>query len=273
MRGRVVNAGRRLPVVSMITDFGLSDTYVGQMKAVILSIAPEARIVDLTHQIPPQDVEEASFQLATAWAAFPPGSVHLAVVDPGVGTPRRPVAFAFGEQRFVMPDNGLPTLLLGDRLPDQVVVLDRPAYHRPHVSKTFHGRDLFAPVAARLAAGAALDEVGSPTGVESLVRLDLPPTVATHSVVRGPVVSIDHFGNCRTLIRPEDLPWPLTQVLVRCGSAVVRGIVATYGSVPEGRTLALFGSHGGLEIAVRQGSAAHAWGITRGMMVEVSTAA
>lgn len=261
---------RRSGIISLITDFGLADTYVGQMKAVILGTDHALQVVDLTHSIPPQDVAEAAFQLATAWTAFPEGTVHLAVVDPGVGTPRRPVAFRHHGHLFVMPDNGLATLVLGESQPDRLVVLDRPEIHRRGVSRTFHGRDIFAPAAAFLAAGRELDEVGSAADPATLVRLSIPPVEREGDWVRGPVVSIDHFGNCRTLIRPGDLLAPPEQVQVRCGRVVIRGIVPTYGSVPQGRTLALFGSHGGLEIAVRDGNAARAWEITRGTMVELT---
>ncbi|MDI3339229.1 MAG: SAM-dependent chlorinase/fluorinase [Sphaerobacter sp.] len=263
------NGDVRSGIVSLITDFGLSDSYVGQIKASLLAVSRTLQVVDVTHQIPAQDVAEAAFQLATAWNAFPPGTVHLVVVDPGVGTPRRPIAFAFEGHLFVTPDNGLASFVLREQQPEQLVVLDRPAFHRPSVSKTFHGRDIFAPVAAHLASGRALAEVGTEVPPQSFVRLPLPAVERGERVVRGPVVSIDHFGNCRTLIRPEDIPWPRDQVWVRCGSAVVRRIEETYGSVPEEHTLALFGSHGGLEIAVRMGNAARAWDITPGMFVEV----
>lgn len=265
-------AEKRSGIISLITDFGLADTYAGQMKAVILGIDPAIQVVDLTHHIPPQDVAEAAFQLATAWLAFPVGTVHLAVVDPGVGTPRRPVAFHHQGHLFVMPDNGLATLVLAGNQPDRLVVLDRPEVHRPNVSRTFHGRDIFAPVAGYLATGRTLDDVGSTTNTATLTRLAIPPVERAGSTVRGPVVSIDHFGNCRTLIQPSDLPAPPEQVQVRCGPVVIRGIVPTYGSVSKGRTLAHFGSHGGLEIAVRDGNAARAWDVARGTVVELTPA-
>jgi S-adenosylmethionine hydrolase len=264
---------RRSGIISLLTDFGLVDTYVGQIKAVILGVAPGLQIVDLTHNVPPQDVDEAAFQIATAWSAFPPGTVHLAVVDPGVGTPRRPIAFRFADHLFVMPDNGLATLVLGENPPDRLAVLDNAAFHRSQVSNTFHGRDIFAPVAAHLGAGRTLGEVGSRIDPASLARLEIPPVERSGDTVRAPVVSIDHFGNCRTLIRPEDLPAPPNRTQVRCDRLVIRGVVHTYGSVTPGRTLALFGSHGGLEIAVRDGSAANAWEITRGTMVELTAVA
>lgn len=261
---------RRSGLISLITDFGMSDTYVGQMKGVMLGIAPEIRIVDLTHAIPPQDIMEAAFQLATAWSAFPEGTVHLVVVDPGVGTPRRPIAFEHARHIFVMPDNGLATFVLAGVNPERVVELSRPEYHRPAVARTFHGRDVFAPIAAHLAAGRDLHEIGRPVPADGLVKLDMPSIERSPHSVRGPVVSIDHFGNCRTLIGPEDVRWPRSSVWVRCGRVSIRGIVDTYAAVPHQHTLALFGSHGGLEIAVREGNAARAWDIKRGMIVEVS---
>ncbi len=262
----------RSGIISLMTDFGLTDTYAGQMKGVILGIDPALQVVDLTHNISPQDVAEAAFQLATAWLAFPEGTVHLAVVDPGVGTPRRPVAFQHHGHLFVMPDNGLATFVLAGSQPERLVVLDRPDVHRPQVSRTFHGRDIFAPAAGYLATGRMLTEVGSTANAKTLTQLAIPPVERIGSTVRGPVVSIDHFGNCRTLIQPEDLPAPPERVQVRCGHVVIRGIVPTYGSVAAGRTLAHFGSHGGLEIAVRDGNAARAWEITRGTIVELTLA-
>ncbi|MGA7672280.1 MAG: SAM-dependent chlorinase/fluorinase [Nitrolancea sp.] len=259
----------RSGIVTLLSDFGSRDTYVGQMKGVVLAIAREARIVDLTHEVRAQDVTEGAFQLATAWSTFPSGTVHVAVVDPGVGTSRRAIAFRFGGQFFVLPDNGLASFVLDGASPDEVVSLDRPAARRESVSFTFHGRDVFAPAGAQLARGMALQDLGSPLDPESLIRLDFPTVDVEPGVVRGPIVSIDHFGSCRTFIRPEDLPAAPERVTVRCGRAVVRGIVKTYGDVPEGRTLALFGSHGGLEVSVSAGDAAKAWELERGMPVEV----
>lgn len=256
-------------IVSLLTDFGLTDSYVGQVKGVIVGLAPGISLVDLTHEIPPQDVQEGAFQLATAWSAFPEGTVHLAVVDPGVGTDRRAIAFSYRGHLFVLPDNGLATLVLGSDLPDLAVVLDQPESQRSRVSTTFHGRDIFAPVAARLARGADLEDVGTAVPTGSLVALNIPGIERGADFVSGPVVSIDHFGNCRTLIRPDDLPWSHDKVSVRCRAAWTHRIVDAYGAVPEGQTLALFGSHGGLEVAVSMGNAAQAWGIKRNMRVEV----
>lgn len=263
-------AADRSGIVTMLSDFGLRDSYVGQMKGVILTVCPGARLVDLTHDVAPQDVTEGAFQLETAWRSFPSGTVHVAVVDPEVGTSRRAIAFLYEDHYFVLPDNGLATFVLGGENPDRAVLLERRAARLAHVSSTFHGRDVFSPAGAQLARGKALEDLGSEIDPSSLVRLSVPVVETGDGVARGPIVSIDHFGSCRTFIRPNDLPAPADRVVVRCGRAVVRGIVRTYADVSSGRTLALFGSYGGLEIAVRSGSAAKAWELERGMTVEVT---
>jgi S-adenosylmethionine hydrolase len=263
-------AANRSGIVTLLSDFGLRDSYVGQMKGVILGLFPAAQIVDLTHEVAPQDVAEGAFQLATAWRSFPAGTVHVAVVDPGVGTARRAIAFLHEGHYFVLPDNGLASFVLEARVPERAVLLERRAARLAHVSSTFHGRDVFSPAGAQLARGIALEDLGSTIDPMSLIRLSVPIVASENGVVRGPIVSIDHFGSCRTFIRPDDLPAPADRVVVRCGRAVIRGIVRTYADVSEGRTLALFGSYGGLEIAVRAGSAAKAWELERGMTVEVT---
>lgn len=263
-------AADRSGIVTMLSDFGLRDSYVGQMKGVILTVCPGARLVDLTHDVAPQDVTEGAFQLETAWRSFPSGTVHVAVVDPEVGTSRRAIAFLYEGHYFVLPDNGLATFVLGGAKPERAVLLERRAARLAHVSSTFHGRDVFSPAGAQLARGKALEDLGSEIDPSSLVRLSVPVVEKGNGVARGPIVSIDHFGSCRTFIRPNDLPAPADRVVVRCGRAVVRGIVRTYADVSSGRTLALFGSYGGLEIAVRSGSAAKAWELERGMTVEVT---
>ncbi|HET7034086.1 MAG TPA: SAM-dependent chlorinase/fluorinase [Thermomicrobiaceae bacterium] len=254
-----------MTVVTLLSDFGTSDTYVGQLKGVLLGIAPDLSLVDLTHAVPPQDVLEGAFQLATAWRAFPPETVHLAVVDPGVGTSRRAIAVRAGDHYFVLPDNGLISLVRLDAPFEVAVMLAAPA----HASPTFHGRDVFAPAAARLALVGELRSVGKPIALDSLVRLPVAGVARSDAAVRAPVVSIDHFGNCRTLLRPAELPGPPGQLVVRCGALRVAGVRRAYGDVAVGQPLALFGSHDGLELAVRDGHAAREWNITRGALVEV----
>src|SRR5690606_30206461 len=181
---------------------GLRDPYVAAMKGAMLRVAPGLRLVDVTHEVEPQDVMGAAFLLRQALPYFPEGTVHLAVVDPGVGTARRPLAAAFGGHLFGGPDNGLLALLVGPgegerAAPDAVVVLDRPAFwHTPTPSRTFHGRDVFGPVAAHLAAGRALDEVGTPTDDYERLLWALP--IADAEGIQGWVVHVDRFGNCIT---------------------------------------------------------------------------
>jgi S-adenosyl-L-methionine hydrolase (adenosine-forming) len=257
-------------IVTIMTDFGTVDGYVAAMKGSLLIAHPRAVMVDVTHHIPTHDITEAAFQLATVWYAFPTGTTHVVVVDPGVGGERRAVAVAAGNHYFIAPDNGILTLLVSNIAPDAAVVLDRTELFRADVSSTFHGRDIFAPVAGYLSSGdVPFSELGSEIDPESLVRLPWAPVRDAAARIHAPVVSIDRFGNCRTLITQPQLPAARDRVYVRCGDVTIRGIHRTYSDVPIGKTLALFGSHGGLEISVRGGSAARSWEINRGAEVEV----
>lgn len=258
-------------IVTLTTDLGTVDGYVAALKGVLLSAHREATIVDVTHHIPNRDVTEAAFQTAMVWSAFPQGTVHLLVVDAGVERNHRAVVAEAGGHFFVGPDNGVLTLLVANQPATALVVLDRPEFFRDGPA-TFPGRDIFAPVAGRLASGdIRLDELGSVIDPASLTTLPWQASQDSSARVHAPVVSIDRFGNCRTLITRRQIPWDLSSVFVRCGDATVRGIYRSYEDVPVGKTLALFGSHGGLEIAVRGGSAAQSWEISRGATVVVST--
>lgn len=191
-------------MITLTTDFGTSDGYVAAMKGVMLSIHPDARLVDVTHEIDPQDVMEAAFVLRTTTPFFPPGTVHLVVVDPGVGTDRRAVAVRSGDQWFVGPDNGVFPLVLDDKEPDEIRVLDNPdAWRSGTPSTTFHGRDIFAPVAAHLDAGRAPEDIGSSANDLRPLRWAMPIT-DSHSV-QGYVAHVDRFGNCITNIRRKTL--------------------------------------------------------------------
>lgn len=257
-------------IVTILTDFGTVDGYVAAMKGALLSVNPAATLVDVTHHIPTQDVTEAAFQLATVWSTFPAGTVHMIVVDPGVGTTRRAIAVQLGDQYFVTPDNGVLTLLTGNHRPQRAIELNRSEYMRGDVSSTFHGRDIFAPAAGHLSSGqVAFEELGTEIDVDSIVLLPWSPLRDNEDEIRAPIVSVDRFGNCRTLITRSLVPWDLDQTYVNCGDVTVRGIRDTYGDVPSGKTLTLFGSHGGLEIAVRDGSAASSWDLSRGDIVSV----
>ena len=255
-----------MSIITLLSDFGAHDTYVGQMKGVLLGIAPGLSLVDLTHAVPPQDVFEGAFQLSTAWRAFAAGTVHLSVVDPGVGTARRAIAVLVAGHFFVLPDNGLLTLVLQDAPAEAAVELMTPASAAP----TFHGRDVFAPAAARLALAGDLGAVGRSIPPHSLVRLPVPLISLDAGRVSAPVVSIDHFGNCRTLLPRDALPASAGRLRVRCGALSVVGVSRSYADVAVGQPLALFGSHGGLVLAVRDGSAAEEWAIRRSALVEVT---
>ena len=266
-----------MPLLTLTTDFGLDDAYVAAMKGVILSLAPESRIVDVSHGVAPQDVMGAAFVLREAVPFFPPGTVHLAVVDPGVGTERRAIAARIGGQTFVGPDNGLFSLLLDPEPdtgevgePEAVVVLDRPALWRtPKPSRTFHGRDIFAPVAAHLAAGRALTDVGTPT--DTLKRLHWVQPLADAQGLRGWVVHIDRFGNAVTNLPGTLLDSRRGAGEFKCyvGSAILGHLHGTYAEVEEGEPVALVGSSGHLEIAVHGGNAAELLTIQKGSAVNV----
>lgn len=267
-------------IITITTDFGTEDAYVPAMKGTMLSISPGARLVDVTHEIDPQDVMEAAFVLRSTRPYFPDGTVHLVVVDPGVGTDRRAVALRAGEHWFVGPDNGVfPLVLEADEI-GPVVELDNPDMWRsPSPSETFHGRDIFAPAAAHLAAGRSLEELGSP--VDALEPLRWAQPSAAPQTVQGWIVHVDHFGNCITNIQRstlaeaaeldasdpplEDFP-PLTAY---AGNTPLNTLAHTYGAVPEGDPLLLFGSTGYLEIAANGGNAAELLDIRKGDSVKV----
>jgi S-adenosylmethionine hydrolase len=246
-----------LSFISFMTDFGLKDGNVGVMKGVIWRIAPQAQIADLSHTISPQNVPEAALILVRAAPFFPEGTIHLVVVDPGVGTARRPIAARLGPYYFVGPDNGVVTMLLeraeNEGWPIEFVQLDRPKYRLPQVSNVFHGRDIFAPAAGHLAAGVPLQELGSP--VSDPVRLQLPRPERTPSGWRGEVIHIDHFGNISSNIRYEHLGQP-AQATVRIDGVEIHGLVRTFGERPAGELIALYGSSGNLILSVVNGSAA-----------------
>ena len=262
-------------MITLMTDFGLKDGNVGVMKGVILGIAPQAQIVDLSHLIPPQDLPEAALILRRSATYFPPGTIHVVVVDPGVGTARRPVAARLGEQYFVGPDNGVITMLLeyaeSSAWSVAFVHLDRPQFWLPEVSHVFHGRDIFAPSAAHLANGVALTELGTP--ICDPVRLALPRPVQTASGWHGEIIHIDHFGNLASNVRLEHLPeWQTApeKLVVRLCGTEIRGLVETFGERPAGELVALFGSTGNLIVSVVNGSAAKSLGARVGDNFEVA---
>ena len=262
----------RRPLITLLTDFGSRDSYVGVLKGVIAGICPEAAVVDLTHAVPPQDIRAGAFHLLVACPYFPAGSVHLAVVDPGVGTDRRLIAVEAGGHRFVGPDNGLlrwiVERLAGDNW--RAVQLTEPRYWlapASEVSQTFHGRDIMAPVAAHLAAGVALERLGSPVG--ALEGTPLPRPVRDGERLRGEILHVDHFGNAITNIRRAHVSAPGGALRVDIGPHTLSGPVESYAGVGVGEPLVIWGSAGFLEVAVREGSAAGALGIRVGDPVVV----
>lgn len=257
-------------VITLLTDFGLKDGNVGVMKGVIWSIAPWVDIADLSHQISPQNVPEAALILSRSAPYFPVGTVHVVVVDPGVGTARRPIAARLGEHYFVCPDNGVLTPLLErsehDGLPAQLVHTNNSRYWLSEISHVFHGRDIFSPVGAHLASGVPLAELGTP--IDDPVRLSLPQPQQTERGWRGELIHIDHFGNLSSNIRVEHLGTPEKVSIHVCGETIT-GMVNTFGERPPGALVALYGSTGSLIFSVVNGSAAQRLGAQIGDPVEV----
>src|SRR3990172_11266597 len=184
------------PVIALLTDFGSQDHYAGVMKGVILGICPDVTLVDISHDLPPHDITFAAHELAATYRYFPPGTIFLVVVDPGVGTARRGLAAEAGERRFVAPDNGVLTAVFQEAPPKRVVELTERRYARPTVSRTFEGRDRFAPAAAWIAKGTDVNAFGRP--VADYRVLELPQPVLDDGVLRGQVIRVDRFGNIVT---------------------------------------------------------------------------
>jgi S-adenosylmethionine hydrolase len=247
-----------LRVITLLTDFGIQDGYHGVLKGVIWGIAPSAQIADLTHSIQPQNVLEGALVLGRAAPYFPPGSIHLAVVDPGVGTHRRPIAAQLGVNYFVGPDNGLCTFLLEQARSQgklvQVVHTDKPQYWLPEISNVFHGRDIFAPVAAHLANGVPLLDLGTPLSDPLLIEIPQPQRIECGW--RGVVLHIDAFGNLETNLEDQHLQATSSDVQVHLGSELIYGLTRTYGDGKPGELVALFDSSGKLSICVVNGNAA-----------------
>jgi S-adenosylmethionine hydrolase len=255
------------PLIALLTDFGLCDHYAGTMKGVALGICPDAMFVDITHDIAAQDVLGGALELAAAYRYFPEATIFLVVVDPGVGSTRRGIAVDVGDYRFVAPDNGVLSVVLDQAPPKRVVELTDARYARPTISKTFEGRDRFAPAAAWLATGLDLSALGRPAS--SLVRLELPLPRATANGLDGEVLGVDRFGNLTTNIDNLTMARMPGALAVHVGSAVIPRIVSTYSDVAAGELCALVGSSDRLELAVNGGNAATTLGVGRGAIVRL----
>jgi hypothetical protein len=246
--------------IALMTDFGYKDPFVGMMKSVVLGINPSARIIDLCHEIAPGDVRSASFALMVSFRYLPEGTVVVAVIDPGVGTGRDAIAAEIEGHIVVCPDNGLLTWLLTKHHLTKAVSLVNREYFLPEVSSTFHGRDVFAPVAAHLSSGLPIEDLGPAAG--DLTTFGAPEAVEAERSVRGEVVYVDQFGNLLTNITPEmcrglGAEGRLESLRVELGSLEVLGVREAYGEVPRGHIVVVVGSAGVLEIAVNGGNAAH----------------
>lgn len=273
------------PLLVFTTDFGLTDSYVGVMKGVALSINPALRFIDLTHQVPPQNVAHGAFALGSSYRYFPAGAIHVAVVDPGVGTSRRPILLQTPQGSFVAPDNGLLSRVLSEYLPeqptgaDEVIVppvlrafhLNNPDYWLHPVSNTFHGRDVFTPAAAHLSLGVAPESLGEPAG--ALAWLPLPQASVTPEGLRGEIIYSDVYGNLISNI-PATLLEGRQLAELRIRGRSIRRLSATFLDAGDGgatqELIALFGSHGYLEVAAPNGSAASALSAGPGEPVTVT---
>lgn len=257
------------PLIALVTDFGTRDHYVGTMKGVMLGVCPDASLVDISHDIPAHDVLGGAFELAASYRFFPKGTIFLVVVDPGVGSSRRGIAVDCGDYLFVAPDNGVLSIVLDETPPRRIVELTEPRYARTSISKTFEGRDRFAPAAAWLATGVELTALGKPAGPP--VKLNVPrPSVAPGSI-DGEIVRVDRFGNLETNIDRRtfasfacDAP-----VVIQIAGRDITRVLSTYAEAAPGELFALFGSSDHLELALNGASAAAFTSATRGSVVHV----
>ena len=264
-----------MSIITLLTDFGNRDEYVGLMKGVILSINPSATIVDITHQIDRQDIVQAAYAIQAAYRYFPAGSVHLLVVDPGVGTQRALLAMEMGKQYFVAPDNGALTLLFNQNNTTSLVRLTNSNFFLDTVSRTFHGRDIIAPVGAHISQGVDLHQLGDDITPANAVWLEsIHPRISDTGEIVGTVVAVDHFGNLISNIDYQMLTRlaqtaPENKIRIRLGSHTLDGLYQTYENGARNTALGLIGSRGFLEVAVNKGNAARLLKAGKGDTVRV----
>lgn len=252
-----------MPIVTLTTDFGLDDEYVGVMKGVLLSVNPDVTILDICHYIAPQDIRQAAFMIQAAYPYFARGTIHVIVVDPGVGTDRRIVCVEKDGHQFLAPDNGILTLIMaGQDLVETVTCVENQEYWLPTTSGTFHGRDIFAPVAGHLSKGLATHRLGRSMSPDELVMLkDIEPSVIDNQEVRGTIIAVDHFGNLLTNISARLLvglgvDFNSGQLTVELAGMQISGLSQQYAQGQVGSPMTFINSRGYLEIAVNSGSAA-----------------
>lgn len=264
-----------MPVITLLTDFGTHDAYVAIMKGVILKINPRVTIVDITHWIDSQDVRQAAYAIAGSYRYFPSETVHVVVVDPGVGSRRAVVALRLEGQTFLAPDNGVLSPFLEKEPIEKIVRVENTDYFLKPVSRTFHGRDIFAPVGAHLSLGLPLERLGAPVESDALVRLDLvQPRLEKDGRLSGTVIDVDRFGNLIT-----NIDWPFVNhhfpaadhngLRLAIGQHNLNCLFPTYDSVKPGTPLVLIGSRGFFEISVNQGNAARFFAARTGTSITI----
>ena len=265
-----------MAVITLTTDFGLDDEFVGVMKGVILTINPDVRVVDITHGIDPQDLTTAAYSIHAAYPYFPEGTVHVVVVDPGVGSSRAIVAASLNGHYFVAPDNGVLSLVLDAPAIDRIVQVTNAQYILKPVSRTFHGRDIMAPVAGHLSRGIQIDRLGPRLRSENLARLPIEAaTTMADGTVAGKVIMIDRFGNLITNIDTaalDPLEADFTTLKIEFGieKQRIQGLSASYSDVPPNVPLAIIGSKGLVEIAINCGCAQDYFNARKGDVVYIS---
>jgi S-adenosyl-L-methionine hydrolase (adenosine-forming) len=264
------------PTITLITDFGLNDHFVGAMKGVILNIAPDAQIVDITHAVQPYDILDGSLALAETYNYFPPRTVHLVIVDPGVGTARRPIIASSDRHNFVAPDNGVLSLMYAKEERLHVRHVSSNHYFVQPISNTFHGRDIFAPVAAYLAKGVDHEKFGPE--ITDYVRFNAPkPKAVDAKTLRGVVLKVDRFGNLITNFTPKDIPalfeGQATGFKITVGKKDITKLRTNYAEGAQGEVFAILGSMGYLEIASNRGAASQLAGAAKGTEVNITLGA
>ena len=259
-----------MSIITLLTDFGTEDAYVGVMKGAILSINPSAVVVDICHYIDPQDVIEAAYLIKSSYRYFPKGTIHIIVVDPGVGGPRSIVAVELSGHTFLAPDNGVLTLLMDEGEMDTIVRVENTRYFLDSISLTFHGRDIFAPVGAHISKGVPIEKLGPHLGMQELIRLSIPkPYISDKDELIGTIISIDRFGNCISNINENCLNKFVKngsekRLEIKIGKTVIKRLSHTYTDVEPKRPLAIIGSFGYLEIALNCDNAGRQLNVEKG---------
>jgi S-adenosylmethionine hydrolase len=259
------------PIITLTTDFGLSDHFVGVMKGVILGIAPAAQVIDISHGVQPYEIADGAFTIAQAYRYFPKKTIHVVVVDPGVGTARRPLLAEMGGQFFIAPDNGVLSMVFAREHP-KVRHITNERYFLHPLSRTFHGRDVFSPVAAHLAAGIQPAQLGKRIDDYLLAAFGEPTQTGEHTW-SGAVLKADHFGNLATNFHIDQFPSIRTHAFsLTVGSQAITRLALTFSDCAPGELFVVIGSSGYLEVAIRQGSAAGALGCSAGSQIELTVA-